>query len=327
MSGATKVAVTKAVVVLVEGPGDGYYVMRCLGQCAGADQDKRKPEDYETPFGGGTTPPGFVIRWNTRTDVQELRLAESAEGDQPVFQSVAVAGGVLHLIVRMGGDGQRSKAKIAEIQMLAFALVDVLSVGSYAIQQIALAFIYDADRPDHYPNAGTDCVHERATTFRNDFKDPSTFLPIGSKPGGPTVQYSLLNENVDGPTHASWVKGTDFPIGLFVFHDPNTLQGTLEDHIEPALRGDAVWKDRLDGAEAYLTSLEAAGDDVKDSPSERAKARLTIAGQFNNAGESLGQLIRRGKPPKGTQPTIPDSVFQTPAAQALATFLTSAPWT
>ena len=324
MSGATK-----AIVVFVEGPADGYYVMRCLGQCAGANHDKRKPVDYESPF-GRITPKhlGFVIEWNTRTDAQELRLAESAEGDQPVFQSVAVAGDVLFLIVRMGGDGQRSPVKITEIQRLAFSLIDPLTLPSNAIKQIALAFIYDADRPSHYPNfTGTDCVQERAATFVADFAPRASFPSRIINPNAPVVQYSLLDAKVGGPSHASWVKGTNFPIGLFVFHDPSTLQGTLEDHIEPALRGDAVWKDRLDGAEAYLTSLESAGDDVKDSPSERAKARLTIAGQFNNAGESLGQLIRRGKPPKGTQPTIPDSVFQTPAAQALATFLTSAPWT
>lgn len=324
MSGATK-----AVVVFVEGPADGYYVMRCLGQCAGAKYDDRMPVDYETPFGAkGQFTHGFVTQWNARAEAQELRLAESAEGDQPVFQSVAVTPDVLYLIVRMGGDGQGSQVKIAEVQKLAYSLNRVLRVGSADIKKIALAFIYDADRPGHYPNSGgIDCVQERATAFANDFEALSTFLPIGSKQGDPNVPYSLLNKKVGGPTHALWVQGTDFPIGLFVLHNPNTLQGTLEDHIEPALLLDPVWGNRLNGAEAYLTSLEVAGDDVKDSPSERAKARLTIAGQFNNAGESLGQLIRRGKPPKGTQPAMPDSVFQTPAAQALATFLTSAPWT
>ena len=324
MSGATK-----AVVVFVEGPADGYYVMRCLGQCAGAKYDDRMPVNYETPFGAkGQFTQSFVIDWNTRAEAQELRLAESAEGDQPVFQSVAVAGDALYLIVRMGGDGQGSVTKLAEVQRLAYSLNRVLRLGSADITKLALAFFYDADRPGHYHKpAGIDCVQERATTFAADFSQPATFLPLGAKQGAPTKTYALLDAKVGGPTHASWVKGTDFQVGLFVFHDPTTRQGTLEDHIEPALRGDAVWKDRLDGAEAYLTSLEAAGDDVKDSPSERAKARLTIAGQFNNAGESLGQLIRRGKPPKGAQPTMPDSVFQTPAAQALATFLTKVTWT
>ena len=303
----------KAVLIFVEGSADGWYVCRCLGQHCGAQFDSRRPADFETPFGqmGGNQGGGFIARWHARIAADDLRLAEGSEGKEPVFQAALRTTDTLFLIVRMGGD-----RKIVEVQKLIFALRDLFKPNPVGrVQELALAFLYDADNPSHYKGGSQDCVAEREALFLQDSGTLATFDALA----GQSAQYALLGTGT--PTHAQWVQGTDFPVGLFVMHDPTTRQGTLESAIEPALQAQAPWDTRLVEAEKYLGANEVPTDKVVTDPRARSKARITSAGQFNGLGESLAQLFKGGP-----NALMPGSCFQGPAAVSLATFLQTVPW-
>lgn len=302
----------KVVVVFVEGQADASYVLRSLGQVVGAKFDERRPEDLPTPFGkaagqGSQNPRGIVRSWNERVSFART-LAASAEDNEPVFQAVAKVAADprepgrpgLVFIVRMGGD-----RKALEVSKLLKDFdVSFNSNLTHDVTQLACAFVFDADTPRHYQALTGDCVQLRELRFASDY---ASYLP-GS-----------------GPLHSSWVATSKFPIGLFVLHAITTRSGTLEHVVEPALQVDPDWQSRLQTAENALVAHEHPDDPIYDKHgAERAKARLTIAGQWRDPGSSLAQILRRGD--HSRVPSVPDSVFTSSEATALVNFLMSAPW-
>lgn len=295
-----------ALVVFVEGQADGWYVLRSLGQLAGAKLDARRPADLPTPFGRGAgqatqTGRGLILQWHDRAPL-DRSLAASAEGHEPVFQAVAsLPSGDLVFIVRMGGD-----RKSQEVSDLIHQL-DLIFAPSlrHDVRRFALAFIFDADTPGHYQQMAGDCVCYREQRFAQDY---AAHLGTGSL------------------QHASWMHVRGIPWGLFVLHDGTQRAGTLEALIEPPLQTPQhpQWQARLAAADLFLTTNQLPIDEVCTSSSSRAKARLAIAGQFNHAGESLAQILRRGDPKK--DPCVPDAVFNTGDARLLVDFLLAVRW-
>jgi len=301
----------KACVVFVEGQADAHYVLRSLGQLAGAKFDVRKPEALPTPFGrspgqGSQISRGMILEWNLRA-VSNRTFQQSAEDNEPVFQ---VAANVspnpqepgrpdIVFVVRMGGDRKADEVK----KLLAQLRLTFTSSLNLDVKQIACAFIFDADTLEHYGQALGDCVELREQRFAADY---GAALAVAA------------------PTHGRWTGAGAMPFGLFVLHD-TTRTGTLEHVVEPALRADAVWQAKLQAAEVLLGAHEQGGDPVYDkSGADRAKARLTIGGQWSEPGSSLAQILRRGDPNK--TPTVPDAVFRSAEAVAIVRFLTSVPW-
>ncbi|MEP7120017.1 MAG: hypothetical protein ABJE95_03865 [Byssovorax sp.] len=289
-------------------------MLRSLGRVAGAVFDKRKPEDLPTPFGktqgqGSQSLRGIVLNWNERAAFAGRTLAASAEDQEPVFQlAVTVPKDPqeprrpdLVLVVRMGGD-----RKAIEVGVLIDRLkLSFTSQLTHDITQLACAFVFDADTPGHYKQMSGDCVQFREQRFAAD--------------------YVKELAGAASPQHATWTTALPFPLGLFVLHAGATRSGTLEHLVEPALQADPVWAPRMQAVEQILLAHEQPTDPVFDKDSaDRAKARLTMAGQWRDPGSSLAQILRRGDPK--SPPSVPDAVFASPDASALVQFLMSAPW-
>lgn len=253
-----------AVVVFVEGAADGWYVLRALGQNAGATLDSRKPAELPTPFGkspglGGESRHGLILNWHSRAPLEQT-LAESTEGHQPVFQVVATLPAAskhesMVLLVRMGGDRQPSKV-IELIGRFKDAFGPELR-REHTVSQVAFAFVFDADTPQHYGQSAGDGVTHREARFAAD--------------------YASLLGNCK-LTHGSWRLVEQIPWGLFVWHDASTRCGTLEDVVEPALRDDQGFRPRLVAADEYVSSQAQATDEVRCSSAGLAKAEIWVSG-------------------------------------------------
>lgn len=303
----------RALLVFVEGQADAQLVLRSLGQSAKATFDKRKPEDLPTPFGkssGALLPvAGLIPQWNLRAAARRT-LQASAEDNEPVFQAAAVIPADsrepdrpdLAFIVRMGGD-RKSNEVLSLLNTLRLTFTSNIRLD---VERVACAFVFDADTPSHHGEESGDCVTLRERRFAVDY---------GSVLGG-----------ISPPQHGAWAASSPIPFGLFVLHDRAAPErtGTLESVLEPALMVDPVWGSRLSDAEALLKRHERPGDAVIQSPTDRAKARLAIGGQWSEPGSSLAQILRKGEPKK--LPAVPDAAFQSVEAVALAKFLMSIPW-
>lgn len=289
---------SRAVVIFVEGQADGWTVLRALGR-RGAAHWNGRPTDLPAPFGADDD---LINRWHKRVPLQEMGLAEGAEGSQPVFQTVARTDEAIFFIVRMGGD-RKASSTLALVERLRAVFAEDLVVASRPIKQLAVAFCFDADTPRHHGQAGPDCVGYRAAAFCQQCGD---YL------------------GVQRISHTEWVQGSHFPVGLYVFCDPVTSQGTLEDVIRPALaQGPPPWPERLAAAEDFVRKHEQQGDAVAKKASDRTKAHITIAGQLASPGTSMAGVLKFS----GNGTAVPSEVFDAPALQALATFLMSVPWT
>jgi hypothetical protein len=306
----------RALVVFVEGAADAFYVMRCLGQLEEYKYYEGNARALPTPFGADAqTRDGLVLNWNQRIAPDTRTLPQSAEDYEPVFQVAAKlpqSGQASSkpdwvLVVRMGGD-----RKAGEVTRLLDQLKTIFAVPlRCAIKQIACAFVFDADTPAHYQQTTGDCVQLREQCFAESYRNALA----GAMP----------------PTHTGWTTrdtSIGFPLGLFVLHNGTTRCGTLEHLVEPALNEDPVWARRLQAAERLLDDTllkdqEQNGDLVPEKESDRQKARITIGGQWRKPGESLAQILRKGR---DQVPCVPDAVFRSSDAKALVDFLLSAPW-
>lgn len=298
------------LVVFVEGAADGWYVLRALGQNAGAQLAKEKPALLPTPFGksqqaGGQQDRSLILNWHARASLDDLTLAASSEGHEPVFQVVAsipARGSRAELkvfIVRMGGD-RRCEPVWELIERLKEVFDPPLH---YDIQKLAVAFVFDADTPEHFSQTTGDGLSHRLQWFKENF---------GS-----------LEGSVDA-AHGKWQNASPFPWGLYVWHDVSTRNGTIENVLHPSLMA-GEWARKLNDAESYLATHADPTASVRTKEADKLKAQITIAGQLFRPGSSLAQVIRRGDP---TEPAaMPTEIFSLPAATALSKFLVDdCPW-
>ena len=111
---------------------------------------------------------------------------------------------------------------------------------------------------------------------------------------------------------------TAVPVGLFVFHrSTQEPTGTIEDHLAPMVA--RAWPERHAEASRFIDQNRGEEDEVSRSESERLKAIITVAGQFNCPGDPMSIIIGRNG--------LPRAQFEaSPPSAELADFLTRAPW-
>lgn len=280
----------KAVFVFCEGNHDVKFAARSLGGVASAAWVGKPIKELPSPLGPIPDPANprnpkqkslIAERYAARS-LEDLTLQAAAHAPPPAFEAVLRDGTAHYVLIRCHGDAAAASAT----QLLN----DVTSVINPAfgtdITEIAAAFLFDADA----------AVAAREETF--------------------AASYQPILGGASGPKHGAWVIGKDFPVGLFVFHDATTQQGTLEDLLAPLVEKE--WTTRWQAASTYLTSHQLAGDAVSRTPAERAKAQISITGQFVVPGDPMSEVIGRNG--------LPAVHFQGPDSQALVTFLQGVPW-
>lgn len=285
----------RAVLVFCEGSHDIVFATRSLGALAGGKWMGQPISKLPSPFGPRTDPSNpqrpvvrsFIVeRLRTRA-IDELRLRDAAHPAPPSFQAFVHvdADDVLFALLRSGGDSA-AKASLDLIQ----DVVTLMPLG-LDVTEVAVAFLFDAD---------VDGVQAREASFERT--------------------HQRLLGSAGGPKHGVWVNtdvnGMEIPVGLYIFHDPSTGEGTLEDTLAPMVASE--WPKRWTGAETYLGKHQEAQDPVATKRSERLKAQISISGQFLFPGDPMTQVLARNG--------LPSSHFQGPASKALVDFLRSAPW-
>lgn len=285
----------RAVLVFCEGNHDIVFATRSLGALAGAQWLNQPISDLPSPFGPRHDPSkphapivkSFIAERIRGRVIDGLKLMDAVHPPPPSFQALLhlPADNVVYALLKCGGD-DAATATVALIEDLTTQLQFGVDVT-----EIAAAFLLDAD---------ADGVAARETSFAAD--------------------HTALLGGVAGPTHNSWVKGNlagaTVPSGLFVFHDPSTGTGTLEDVIAPMVSTE--WPDRWSDAGNYLTAHQAPSDPVSRKPAESLKAQVCITGQFRFPGDPMTQVLRRDG--------LPGHHFRGAESQSLVDFLRAVPW-
>lgn len=280
----------RGLLVFCEGNHDIVFAQRSLGAVAQAEYLNIPIGELPYPLGtvdgqGGKATTSILQQRLASRRLNESTVRAASHAPAPNFESVLLLRStdtyVMLIRASTDSDAAGATALVSDFVFL------IGLVQTSPIKKVGVAFLFDADK------AG---VTARETQFASNYRAILS---------GPT------------PSHGQWVQGTHGPVGLFVFHDPTTRQGTLDVHLATIVQ--AKWPTRWQAADAYLQSHALPHEPVFRSGPERLKAQMCITGQFVCPGDPMTQVISRD--------AIPDRVhFQTPESQALATFLTSAPW-
>ncbi|MFH1464667.1 MAG: hypothetical protein ABIO70_09800 [Pseudomonadota bacterium] len=277
----------RAILVYCEGNHDIVYVTRSLG-VAGARWLGEPISKLPSPFGPLPDPRNprnpkvhsIISRHYAARSLDDLHLVAAAHAPPPVFEAMLEDDGTLYVLIRCHGDS----AALASAT-LTRDIATQLPFG-VTVREIAAAFLFDAD------DAG---LASRESRFKDNYAD-------------------LLNGA--SPSHAGWVTGPVCPVGLYVFHDPVTGKGTLEEILAPMV--DAEWPTRWSQAGTYLSSNRDPDDPVTTDRTEALKAQICITGQFRFAGDPMTQVLRK----EG----LPRNHFSGAESQSLVQFLRNVPW-
>lgn len=284
----------KAVLVFCEGNHDVTFVVRSLGQVAKAAWVGEPIGKLPSPLGPVPDPTdphnprmkSLIARRYSRHTLDDLKLQGAAHAPPPAFETIVRANDTIFVILRCQGDGAARSA----IELL----VDMRSMLDPAygtdVKEFAAAFLFDAD----------ESLSHREATFASE--------------------YASLLQGVPAPKHGQWVKGTE-RVGLYVFHDQTSEQGTLEELLAPLVA--AQWSARWQGADTYLNTHSEQADPVSTKRSEWLKAQINVTGQFLFPGDPMSVVIAK---PKGTRPGLLDNHFIGTESQTLVRFLQGVPW-
>lgn len=284
----------KAVLVFCEGNHDVTFVARSLGQVANAAWVGEPIRRLPSPLGPvpDLTNPSkpkleslIAKRYSSRT-LDDLRLQAAAHAPPPAFEAIVKTNDTLYVLIRCHGDGAAQSA----IDLLADMNALLNPAFGTDVKEFAAAFLFDAD----------ESLSQREATFASE--------------------YASLLQGASAPKHGQWVKGTD-RIGLYVFHDQTSQQGTLEELLAPLVA--AQWGARWQGADTYLSSHAQQADPVRTKRAEWLKAQINVTGQFLFPGDPMSVVISK---PKGTKPGLPDNHFIGTESQSLVRFLQGVPW-
>lgn len=274
----------KAVLVFCEGRHDVVFVRRSLGAVANGEFFPGKIRDLPAPFGSSGDGPGFIRMQYSSRELDDRPLALAAHARSPTFEAVVtLPDGTLCFLICCGGDVAAPSS--IEVVKKVGTLVTKYSEPS-GVDDVAFAFISDADQPG---------VGAREARFASACADCLSGQSVG---------------------HAGWAKGEVGPVGLFVFHDPSTRKGTLEDALAPMVSD--VWPERWQAADVYLDTHATDLDPIRHKASEYKKAQIGVTGQFLFPGDPMTQLIDRDG--------LPRESFTGPVSQALVDFLRAVPW-
>lgn len=279
----------KAVFVFCEGNHDVVFASRSLGHIIGAQWVGSPIGELPSPLGPVPDPSNpkhpkvqsvIASRYAGRV-LDGLKLQEAAHAPIPTFESVVRHGETLYVLVRCQGDSSAEAA----IQLVDdFTAVLDPAFGT-DITELAAAFLFDAD------------------------------ANLAAREGAFAADYAPLLQGSPAPAHAAWTKAA-IPVGLYVFHDTTTKQGTLEDLLAPLVATE--WNGRWQAADSYLTTHAIPADPVMKKPVERIKAQITITGQFVCPGDPMTQVIGRK--------WLPENHFAGAESRSLVSFLQGVPW-
>jgi hypothetical protein len=279
----------KAVFMFCEGSHDVVFASRSLGRVIGAQWVGSPIGELPSPLGPVRDPANpkhpkvqsvIASRYAGRV-LDELKLQAAAHAPIPTFESVVRHRDTLYVLVRCQGD---SSAEAAIQLVNDFTAVLDPAFGT-DITELAAAFLFDAD------------------------------ANLALREGAFAVKYAPLLGGSPAPAHATWVKGA-LPVGLYVFHDTTTKQGTLEDLLAPLVA--AEWNGRWQAADSYLTTHAIPTDPMMKKPVERIKAQINITGQFVCPGDPMTQVIGRNG--------LPEHHFAGVESKSLVSFLQGVPW-
>lgn len=284
----------KAVFVFCEGNHDVTFIVRSLGQVANASWVGDAIGKLPSPLGPVRDPANpsrpkieslIAKRYSTRT-LNDLRLQAAAHAPPPTFEAIVQFEDTLYVLIRCHGDG----AAKAAIDLLADVNAMLNPAFGTDVKKIAAAFVFDADES------------------------------LGGRESAFAKEYAALLSSQSPPTHGKWVNGSH-PVGLYVFHDQASKNGTLEEMLAPLVASE--WGARWNAAGHYLSTNAQAADPVSKKRSELLKAQINVTGQFLFPGDPMSVVI--GKP-RGTAPGLPDSHFNGAESQSLVDFLRGVPW-
>jgi hypothetical protein len=284
----------KAIFIFCEGNHDVTFVIRSLGQVAGATWVGAPIRELPSPLGpildpGNPSKPKLesliARRYSSRT-LDDLHLKAAAHAPVPAFEAIVRANDTLYVLIRCHGDD----ASEAAIELLSDMSALMLPIYGTDVKEIAAAFVFDAD----------DSLADRESTFATD--------------------YAALMNGATAPSHGNWVSGRN-RVGLYIFHDQKRKAGTLEELVAPLV--EAEWGDRWKEAGTYLDTYAHPQDPVKKKNSEWLKAQINVTGQFLFPGDPMSVVISKQK---GSAPGLCDKHFQGAESQSLVRFLENAPW-
>ena len=279
----------KAVLVFCEGRHDVVFTQRSLGAVARCEWVDEPIRELPSPFGAGpTTSRGLIATRIGRHAIEESTVRAAAHPSSPCFESVVKdpASDTMYFLVRI--QGARSGDVVSLLDHLDLAITDEVP-GTYDVSEYAAVFLFDAN------DAG---VTEKLREFR--------------------ARYEGHFGNLSTLEHGAWVSTPRVPVGCFVFREGvGNETGTLDDHLAPMAQ--SAWPDRYAGAEDFIDGSKDAHDKVSMGRAERLKAIITVAGQFNQPGDPLSEIIGRHGLPR-------QQFARSPLSQALGAFLTTTPW-
>ena len=180
------------------------------------------------------------------------------------------------------------KGKAKQVLRLVEYVDALMDAGGHDVTEHAVAFLYDAN------DAG---LRTTVSEFRS--------------------AYAPYYGDLDDVAHAQWLRTNATPVGLYVFHAEGEETGTLEHHTAPMVA--VEWPDRYDAASRFIDENRKPEHAISGNEARRLKAVITAAGQFDHPGRPLGTVL--------AQNGLPSERYRASgAANALASFLLSAPW-
>jgi hypothetical protein len=272
----------RAVLVFCEGMHDVVFITRSLGQSGGTwvgDPIDQLP----TPFGRGPNSRSFIVQLYGQRNLGERPIQAAIHAPKPSFAAVVRHEPSDTLYLMLQSDADRSSNDVVKLLEL---LTATLMSGRFDVQDVAAAFVFDADAS----------LTQRSARFR--------------------ALYSTFFGDLAALAHGGWLATAKGPLGLFVFHDAMTQQGTLESLLGTIVQG--VWPTRWSGAGTFIDEHAEASDPVRKSVGEEIKARITIAGQLQCPGDPMSIVLGRNG--------LPASCFDGPHSRQLVDFLLAVPW-
>jgi len=205
----------------------------------------------------------------------------------PVFDvDLESPSGDRYILVRCGSNQQKNVI-VRFLEDLDLAL-RVMPPGTNDVDAYAVAFLYDADEIG---------VEKRVGVFQDSFAEH-----FGS---------------LRGLTGDNWVPTKTVPVGCFVFCQPETGTGALEDWLAPMV--ECFEPERWQQAIRFIDDNKRPDDRVCKSSGQRWKAIIAATAQFQFPGNPMSTLLTHKK-------GIPSDAFDSEICKSVVQFLTSAPW-
>ena len=280
----------KAVLVFCEGRHDVVFAQRSLGAHGGCTWVDKHIGELPSPFGPkGAATQGLIARRLEQHALEDLTLQAAAHPPLPCFESIVENTETSTMFFMVRGHGQDQIGPVVELLTSLDVTISQEPTGTFDVSEYAAAFLFDANGEG---------VAATLDVFRN--------------------RYAGHFGDLSDLEHGRWVTETTVPVGCFVFHkDAEDPTGTIEDHLAPMVKG--AWPVRFSDAERFVEDKRDDGDKVSSRESERLKAIITVAGQFNHPGDPMSIVIGRTG--------IPVAAFEGARTSAeLTEFLTQVPW-